>query len=97
VGKTIARDGRAARTRDERLGITAAEHVRPWLQAFSLGQPKYGPEQIKAQKQAAYDAGYQGWVLWSPGSLYDPFVAALDRQKPGAPVARGASTSARAP
>lgn len=86
-----------ARVRDEKLGISKAEHVRPWLQAFSLGQPRYGPEQIRAQKQAAYDAGYQGWVLWSPGSLYDPFVPALDRHKPGAPVARGATTAARAP
>ena len=24
-------------------------------------------EQIKAQKKAAYDAGYDGWVMWSPG------------------------------
>lgn len=69
-----------ARVRDEKLGITKAEHVRPWIQAFSLGQPKYGPEQIKAQKQAAYDAGYRGWVMWSPGSMYDPFVPALDKK-----------------
>jgi hypothetical protein len=67
-----------ARERDAKLGITKAEHVRPWLQAFTLGQPKYGPEQIKAQKQAAYDAGYQGWVLWSPGSFYDIFVPGLE-------------------
>jgi hypothetical protein len=69
-----------ARLRDEKLGITKAEHVRPWLQAFSLGEPKYGPEQIQAQKQAAYDAGYHGWILWSPGSYYDAFVPALERR-----------------
>ena len=68
-----------ARARDERLGITKKEHVRPWIQAFSLGQPKYGPEQLTAQKQAIYDAGFQGWVLWSPGSHYDVFVPALAR------------------
>lgn len=71
-----------ARARDERLGITRAEHVRPWIQAFSLGKPEYGPEQIRAQKQAIYDAGYNGWILWSPGSRYDPFVPALERSKP---------------
>ena len=71
-----------ARVRDERLGITKAEHVRPWIQAFTLGAPRYGPDEIKAQKQAIYDAGYKGWVLWSPGSLYDPFIPALDKQKP---------------
>jgi hypothetical protein len=67
-----------ARTRDEKLGITKAEHVRPWIQAFSLGKPVYGPEQIKAQKQAIYDAGFKGWVLWSPGSKYDAFVPAFE-------------------
>lgn len=69
----------SARVRDEDLGIRKAEHVRPWLQAFSLGSPKYGPEQIQAQKQAVYDAGYKGWILWSPGSFYDAFVPALER------------------
>jgi hypothetical protein len=71
-----------ARARDQRLGITKAEHVRPWIQAFSLGQPPYGPEQIKAQKQAIYDSGYNGWIFWSPGSKYDAFVPALERSKP---------------
>ncbi len=72
----------AVRARDEKLGITKAEHVRPWIQAFSLGKPVYGAEQITAQKQAIYDAGFKGWVLWSPGSKYDAFVPALDKQKP---------------
>jgi hypothetical protein len=71
-----------ARERDQALGITRAEHVRPWVQAFSLGQPKYGPEQIEAQKKAIYDAGYNGWVLWSPGSLYDPFIPAFEKTDP---------------
>ncbi len=71
-----------ARVRDQRLGIATAEHVRPWIQAFSLGKPPYGPDEIRAQKQAIYDAGYKGWVLWSPGSRYDPFIPALEKQKP---------------
>jgi hypothetical protein len=69
----------SARVRDAKLGITSSEHVRPWLQAFTLGSPAYGPEQIKQQKQAVYDAGYEGWVLWSAGSHYDPFVPALEK------------------
>jgi hypothetical protein len=32
-----------ARERDQKLGITTGEHVRPWLQAFTLGKPPYGP------------------------------------------------------
>jgi hypothetical protein len=68
-----------ARERDVKLGITAPEHVRPWLQAFSLGKMEYGPAQIDAQKRATYDAGYDGWVLWSPGSKYEPFLPALEK------------------
>jgi hypothetical protein len=69
----------AARERDQKLGITAPEHIRPWLQAFSLGKPEYGPEQLQAQKQAVYDAGYDGWVLWHPGSKYEPYMPALEK------------------
>lgn len=90
-----------ARARDEKLGITTPEHVRPWIQAFSLPgmQPKYGPEQITAQKQAVYDAGYRGWVLWSPGSYYDVFVPALERKKfePPAAATAGTTTGAKSP
>jgi len=68
-----------AKQRDAKLGITGKEHVRPWLQAFTLGKPAYGPEQIEAQKKGTYDAGYDGWVLWSPGSKYEPFVPAFEK------------------
>ena len=67
-----------AQTRDEALGISRAEHVRPWLQAFTLGKPGYGPEELLAQKKAVYDAGYHGWVLWHPGSNYEVFATALE-------------------
>jgi hypothetical protein len=72
----------AARARDEALGITRKEHVRPWIQAFSIGTPEYGAEQIEQQKRAIYDAGYGGWILWHPGSNYDVFVPGLARVKP---------------
>jgi hypothetical protein len=72
----------AARVREEKLGITKAEHVRPWIQAFSIGKLQYGAEQVRAQKKAIYDAGYNGWILWSPGSRYDAYVPALEREKP---------------
>jgi hypothetical protein len=68
-----------ARERDAKLGIPPGEHIRPWLQAFTLGKPKYGPEEVRAQKQAVYDAGYDGWVLWEPGSRFEPVEAALER------------------
>jgi hypothetical protein len=69
-----------ARVRNERLGIKSEEHIRPWIQAFTLGKPEYGPEEIRQQKQAIYDAGYDGWVLWSPGSRFDPFIPALEKE-----------------
>ena len=69
-----------ARERDQKLGITTPEHVRPWLQAFTLGKPPYGPAEIEAQKRGAYESGYDGWVLWSPGSKYEPFLPALEKE-----------------
>jgi len=68
-----------ARERDAKLGITAPEHIRPWIQAYTLGKPPYGPEQLTAEKQAVYDAGYDGWVMWNAGSNFDDFVPALAR------------------
>jgi hypothetical protein len=70
----------AARRRDQKLGITDPEHVRPWLQAFSLYGVPYGAREVKAQIDAVYDAGYDGWVLWHPGSKYDLFLSALERE-----------------
>jgi hypothetical protein len=69
----------SAHERDEKLGISTAEHVRPWLQAFNLGKPDYGPAQLRDEKRAVYDAGYDGWVLWNPGSNYDVFLPALEK------------------
>lgn len=71
-----------AHERDLKLGITAGNHVRPWLQAFSLKgmTPKYGAAELQEQKRAVYDAGYDGWVLWNPGSVYEPFLPALEKK-----------------
>ena len=66
-----------ARERNIKLGITGRTAVRPWLQAFSLGKPYYTANEVKEQMRAVYDAGYEGWILWSPGSKYEPFVSAF--------------------
>jgi hypothetical protein len=70
-----------ARERDEKLGIDSPSHVRAWLQAFSLPRmtPKYGPREIEEQKRAIYDAGYDSWILWNPGSRYEPFLPGLEK------------------
>ena len=89
-----------AHERNAKLGL-AGERVRPWLQAFTLGAPAYGVEQVKAQKQAVYDAGYEGWVLWNPGSHYDAVLGALEkttasRRKPFSPAAPTSAAGAPA-
>jgi len=80
-----------ARERDEKLGIKG-EHIRPWLQAFTLGKPPYGAHELEEQKRAVYDSGYDGWVMWEPGSRYDKFLPALEKtfvsRKKNPPVPR---------
>lgn len=56
--------------------------VRPWLQDFTATWLKnhieYGPNEIREQIQATYDAGYDEWLLWDAtcryawGGLLDP-------------------------
>jgi hypothetical protein len=56
-------------------GVANAATIRPWLQDFTLGAPRYGAEHVRAQIEGAYAAGVEEWVLWHPGSNYT--VAAL--------------------
>lgn len=51
-------------------GVEGAAVIRPWIQDFSMGEPPYGPVEVRAQIEAVYDAGLNGWVLWNPGSNY---------------------------
>ncbi|MFR5601548.1 MAG: putative glycoside hydrolase [Lachnospiraceae bacterium] len=48
--------------------------VRPWLQDFTASYLKnyikYGPEEVRAQIQAVYDAGYDEWILWNAANNY---------------------------
>jgi hypothetical protein len=80
-------------------GVEGAATIRPWLQDFTLGQPRYGAEHVRAQIDAVYAAGLSEWVLWHPGSSYT--IAALatadgrvpDLQRPD-PAATGAVEAA---
>ncbi|HVF38917.1 MAG TPA: putative glycoside hydrolase [Gemmatimonadaceae bacterium] len=56
--------------------IAGAAKIVPWYQDFTLGPPRYGAEQVRAQKKAGYDNGFQSWILWNPGSRYT--TSALD-------------------
>ena len=57
---------------DPMTGVQAT--VRPWLQDFTAtwvkGHISYGPEEIRAQIQAVYDAGYEEWILWNAANRY---------------------------
>ncbi len=48
--------------------------VRPWLQDFTAtwlaNHISYGGEEVRAQIQAVYDAGYDEWLLWDASCHY---------------------------
>jgi hypothetical protein len=51
-------------------GIPNAATIRPWYQDFTLGSPRYGAKQVRAQIEAGYKAGVMSWLLWNPRSAY---------------------------
>ena len=50
--------------------VEGAGVIRPWLQDFTLGPPRYEAPEVRAQIQATYDAGIDEWVLWNASSRY---------------------------
>ena len=44
--------------------------IRPWLQDFSLGAPRYGVKEVQAQIKAAHDLGYDQYLMWNAGNRY---------------------------
>ena len=52
------------------LGQTA--EIRPWLQAFTLGAPRYTGFHVKEQIRAVEDLGLSSWILWNARGVYDP-------------------------
>lgn len=56
------------------FGFENANCVRPWLQDFTAtwvtGHIDYGPDELRAQFKAVYDAGYTDWLLWNAGNHY---------------------------
>jgi hypothetical protein len=67
-------------------GIPDAGELVPWYQDFTLGAPRYGAREVRAQIRAGYDNGVMSWVLWNPGSRYT--IAALADSITAAEVAR---------
>ena len=48
--------------------------LRPWLQSFTAswvrGNIPYGPEEVRAQIDAAYELGIEEFLLWDPNNNY---------------------------
>jgi hypothetical protein len=75
-----------ARIRTDRMkeaGIAHSARVIPWLQGFTATWIRphldYGADELRKQKQGAYDVGYDDWVIWHPGSKYEPVLAGLEK------------------
>ncbi len=65
------------KTKDRLSGVSDYRAtVRPYLQSFTATWLKegnfmeYGPEQVRQQIKAVYDAGYEEWILWNPKNVY---------------------------
>jgi hypothetical protein len=72
--ETIDRALKDAIARTDSIPNAAA--IIPWYQDFTMGAPRYGAAQIRAQMKAGYDNGFQSWILWNPSSNYT--LAALE-------------------
>jgi hypothetical protein len=57
-------------------GLEGVAQIIPWYQDFTLGPPRYGRAEVRAQIQAGYDNGVMSWILWNPGSRYT--ISALE-------------------
>jgi len=69
-------------------GVPNAGALVPWYQDFTLGPPRYGVEQVRAQIRAGYANGVKSWMLWNPGSRYTvgalaPAILPADTLGPG--------------
>jgi len=50
--------------------VASAARIVPWYQDFTLGSPRYGAAEVRAQIRAGRDNGIESWLLWRPRSLY---------------------------
>lgn len=57
--------------RSRALAPLKTAEIRPYLQAFTLGPPRYTPAHVREQIRAASELGIESWVLWNPRSVYE--------------------------
>ncbi len=75
---------------NERYGVTT--EIRPYLQAFTLGKPRYTPWYIREQIRAAEELGIYSWVLWNPRGVYAPGIF-RPKEPEGSGVSEGSGGS----
>jgi hypothetical protein len=61
--------------------VPNAARIRPYLQAFTLGRPRYTALEVRAQIEAAQDLGLTDWILWNARGVY-PAGALRPKQAP---------------
>ncbi len=50
--------------------VPDAGRIRPYLQAFTLGRPRYTAAEVRAQIAAVEDLGLNEWILWNARGVY---------------------------
>ncbi len=55
----------------QRLLAPTGSELRPWLQAFTMGSPRYGRDEIRAQIEATENQDIDSWILWNAGAFYN--------------------------
>ncbi|PKL38988.1 MAG: hypothetical protein CVV44_08960 [Spirochaetae bacterium HGW-Spirochaetae-1] len=57
--------------------ISSPVVIRPYLQAFNMMSPTWGPGYIMSQVKGAYDSGCSGYTFWNARGDYDMVERAL--------------------
>lgn len=65
------------RSMEDHQKRVAKSHLRPWLQAFTLGSPPYGPTQLASQLKALQELGILEFLLWNPSSRYGAIAGGI--------------------
>src|SRR5947209_11528362 len=64
--------------------------LRPWIQDFTLGSPRYGVAQVKAQIKALNDLGIHEFCLWNARNHFTEAALDKDPNPPAVIAASGA-------
>jgi hypothetical protein len=52
-------------------GVAKPGRLVMWYQDFTLGPPRYGADEVRAQIRAGEKNGVPEWILWNPRSVYN--------------------------